>query len=82
MISCKIFFQLMVVVFKENLNLKQPFIFYGSTRFVFKTVFISEQTAESRIGAFLEISDKYITKLNVFSYMFLQFRLKTVWKIS
>ena len=45
----------MVVVFKENLNLKQPFIFYGSTRFVFKTVFISEQIAESRIGALLEI---------------------------
>ena len=50
--------------------------------FVFETVFISEQTAENRLGALLEISDKFTTKLNVFSYMILHFRLKTVWKIS
>ena len=68
MISCKIFFQLMVTVFKEKLNLQLPLI--------------SEQIAENRFEALLEISDKFITKFNVFSYMILQFRLKTVWKIS
>ena len=30
----------------------------------------------------MEISDKFITKFNVFSYVILQFRFKTVWKIS
>ena len=82
MVSCKIFFQIMVTVFKEKLNLQLPLIFYSSIRFVFETVFISEQIAENRFGALLEISDKFITKFNVFSYMILQFRLKTVWKIS
>ena len=82
MISCKIFFQLMVTVFKEKLNLQLPLIFYSSIRFVFETAFISEQIAENRFGALLEISDKFITKFNVFSYMILQFRFKTVWKIS
>ena len=81
MISCKIFFQLMVTVFKEKLNLQLPLIFYSSIRFVFETAFISEQIAENSFGALLEISDKFITKF-VFSYMILQFRLKTVWKIS
>ena len=66
MISCKIFFQLRVTVFKEKLNLQLPLIFYSSIRFVFETVFIS----------------KHITKFNVFSYMILQFRFKTVRKIS
>ena len=69
----------MVTVFKENLNLKLPLIFYSSIRFVFETVFISEQIVENRFGAFLEISDKFIAKFNVFSYMVL---LKTVGKIS
>ena len=82
MISCKVFFQVMVTVFKENLNLLLPLIFSGSIRFVFETVFISENIAENRFGALLEISDKFITKLNVFSYMILQFGFKTVWKIS
>ena len=50
--------------------------------FVFETAFISEQIRENRFGALLEISDKFITKFNVFSYMILQIRLKTVWKIS
>ena len=45
--------------------------------FVFVT-FFSEQIAENRFGALLEISDKFITKLNFFSCMILQFRLKTV----
>ena len=36
---------------------------------VFETVFISEQIAENRFGALLEIGDKFITKLNVFSNM-------------
>ena len=57
-------------------------IFDSSIRFVFKTVLISEQIAENRFGALLEISDKFVTKFNVFSYMILHFRLKTVWKIS
>ena len=70
----------MVTVFKENLNLQLPLIFYSSIRFVFETVFISEQIAQNRFGALLEISDKFITKFNVFSYMSLQFRLKTVSK--
>ena len=46
--------------------------------FVFETVFISEQTVENKFGTLLEISDKFITKLNDFSCMILQFRLKTV----
>ena len=50
--------------------------------FVFETAFISEQIAENRFGVLLEISDKVITKFNVFSDMILQFRLKTIWKIS
>ena len=49
--------------------------------FAFETVFISEQIAENRFGALLEISDKSTTKLNAFSYTILQFRLKTVRKI-
>ena len=82
MISFKVFFQLMVTVFKEKLNLQLPLIFFSSNRFVFETAFISQQIAENRFGTLLEISDKFITKFNVFSYMILQFRLKTVWKIS
>ena len=69
MISYKIFFQLMVTVFKENLNLLLPIIFYSSIRFVFETVFISEQIAENRVAASLEISDKFISKFDVFNYM-------------
>ena len=50
MISYKVFFQLMVTVFKENLNLKLTLITYGSIRFVFETVFISEEITENRFG--------------------------------
>ena len=82
MIRFEIFFQLMVTVFKENLNLQLPLIFYSRIRFVFKTVFISEHIAENRFGTLLEISDKFIAKFNVFSCMILLFRLKTVLKIS
>ena len=71
MISCKIFFQLMVTVFKEKLNLQLPLIFYSSISFVFETTFISEQIAENRFGALLEIKDTFITKFNVFSYIIL-----------
>ena len=53
-----------------------------SIRFVFETAFISEQIAEDRSAALLKISEKFITKFNVFSCMNLQFRFKTVWKIS
>ena len=55
---------------------------YSSIKFVSETVFISEQIRENRFGALLEISDKFITKFNVSSYMVLHIRLKTVWKIS
>ena len=82
MISCKNFFRLMVTVFKRKLNLQLPLKLYSSIRFVFETAFISEQIAENKFGALLEISDKFIIKFNVFSCMILQFRLKTVWKIS
>ena len=82
MMSWKIFFQLMLTVFKEKLNLQLPLTFYGGIRFVFETSFISGKIAENRLGDLLEISDKFITKFNVFSYMILQFRLKTVWKMS
>ena len=34
--------------------------------FIFETVFVSEQIAENRSGAMLEIRDKFITKLNAF----------------
>ena len=53
-------------------------MFYSSIRFVFEIVFISEQIAENTFGTLLEISDKFIAKLA----MILQFKLKTVWKIS
>ena len=75
MTSCKIFYQLMVTVFKEKLNLQLPLMFYSSISFVFETTFISEQIAENRFGALLEIKDTFITKFNVFSYIILQFRL-------
>ena len=55
---------------------------YSSIRFVFETVLISEDIAENRFGALLEISDTFISKFNVFTYIISQFRLKTVWKIS
>ena len=61
----------MVTVFKEKLNLQLPLIFYSSISFVFETTFISEQIAENRFGALLEIKDTFITKFNVFSYIIL-----------
>ena len=82
MLSCKIFFQLMVTAFKANLNLQLPFTFFRGVMLVFETVFISENIVEYWFEALFEISDKFITKLNVFSYMILRFRLKEVWKIS
>ena len=71
----------MVTVFRKKLNLSLPLIFYSSIRSVFETAFISEQITENRFGDLVEISDKFIIKFNVFSYMILPFRLKTVWKI-
>ena len=79
MISHKIFFLLMVTVFRKKLNLSLPLIFYSSIRSVFETAFISEQIAENRFGALLEISDKFITKFNVF--MFLCFYFFNVYMI-
>ena len=37
--------------------------------FVIETGFIPEQIKDHRFGALLEISDKFSTTLNVFSYM-------------
>ena len=51
MLIYKIFFQLMVIVFKENLNLQLFVIVCSSVMFIFKTAFISEQIAENRFGA-------------------------------
>ena len=65
----------MIQVFKENLNLQLPLIFYGSIKFVFETIFISGQIVENRFGAILGIGDKFITDFNVFSYIVLQFSL-------
>ena len=45
---------------------------------VTETVSISEQITENILGALLEIGDKFITKLNVFSYIILQFRLTSL----
>ena len=59
-----------------------PLIFYGSIRFVFETAFTSEQIAENRFGGLLEISDKFVTKFNVFSCMILQMRLKQFGKFQ
>ena len=78
MISCKIFSQINGKFSKKTLSL--PDILYSSIRFVLETAFISELIGENRFGALLEISHKFITKVNVFSYMILQFWLKTVWK--
>ena len=72
----------MATVFKESRNILLPITLYISIRFVFKTAFVLEHIAENRFGAFLEILDKFISKFNVVSYMILQFRLKTVRKIS
>ena len=70
-----------VTVFKENLNLELPLIFYSSIRwFVFERGFVSEPLAENRLESLLEIIDKFITKL--FLAMILQFALKTVWEVS
>ena len=57
-------------------------MFYSSIRFVFETILILEQIAANSFEALSEIRIKFITKFNVFSSMILQFRLKTVWKIS
>ena len=59
--------------FQRKPKLIATFLFYSSIRFVFETVFISEQIAENRFASLLKISEKFITKLNVLSYMILQF---------
>ena len=57
-------------------------VFYSSFRFVFETAVTSKQIEENSFEALLDINDKFITNFNVFRYMILQFRLKTVCKIS
>ena len=78
MINCKLFSQLMVTVIKENLNLQLTLLFCSSITFVIEIVFISEQVTEYRFRALLQISDKFITILNVFSCMILQFRFTSL----
>ena len=51
------------------MNLCQPLSFYSSVLFVIQAAFISEQTTKYRFGALLEISEKFSSKLNVFSFM-------------
>ena len=51
-------------------------------KFIYEAAFIAEQIVENRFGALLEISDKFITKFNVFSYMLLQFRFKQLGKFQ
>ena len=48
MLSCKIFFQVMVTIFKENLNLQLLLSFYN-IMFVIETVVISEQITELNV---------------------------------
>ena len=62
---------MVTAVFKEKLNLSLPLLFYISIRFSFKTAFVSEQIVDNRFGVFSEISDKFITKFNVFRFMIL-----------
>ena len=47
-------------------------------RFVYEAAFISKQIAENKFEILFEISNKFNTKFNAFSYMILQFRLKAV----
>ena len=49
MISCKIFFELMITVFKKNPNLL-PLIFYSNIRFVFETVSNYREQVWSLVG--------------------------------
>ena len=72
----------MITVFRENLNLQVPLTFYTNIRFLIETMFISEQIAENMFGALLEISDKFITKSNAFSYMICSSGLKQFGKFQ
>ena len=53
----------MATVFKENL----PLLAFHSSIVCLKQ-HLFQNIAENRLGILLEISDKFITKLNVFSY--------------
>ena len=57
-------------------------MFCSSIRCAFEIVLISEQIAQNWLRPLLEISDKFITKFIVFSYILLQFGLKTFSKSS
>ena len=56
-----------MTISKEKTNLLLPLSFYSNLLFVIETLFISEQIAECIFGTFLEISDAFSSKLNVFS---------------
>ena len=57
---------------RKNINLQLPLSFYSSLLFVTEALLISEQIIEWRFGALLEISNKFSSKLNAFSYMIFQ----------
>ena len=65
MIICKIFLQFNGNSFQRKPKVIANPIFCNSVMFVSEIVFISEQTTENSFGGFLEISDKFMTKLNV-----------------
>ena len=73
MISFKIFSQLMVTVSKQTLNYSYPLHFS-----VVLCLYLKQYSFRNKFGALLDISGKLTTKLNGFSYMILQFKLKTV----
>ena len=81
MISYKIFFQLMLTVFQENLNLQLPLYFTAILGLYLKQYLFQNKLQITD----LELCQRLVTNLSLssmFSYMVLQFRLKTVWKIS
>ena len=57
---------------RKNINLQLPLSFYSSLLFVTEALLISKQIIEWRFGALLEISNKFSSKLNAFSYMIFQ----------
>ena len=78
----QIFFQLMVTVFKENINLKLLLIFHSIIRFVFETVFQNNLRRTGvapsyRLVTYLSPSLMFLT-----IYMILQFRVKQFGKFQ
>ena len=66
------------------MNLLLILSFYSIVLSVNEIVFISEQITDKRVGTLLEIGDnlEISYKLNVFSWVILQFLLITFWDVS